>query len=99
VLSKFKCVIPVLILILFSLSYSGTGKNINYADSVKATYPVYSTELVGPYLQGPSPVSMLVNWKTTQGNNPTVYYGTSPGQLNLTKTGTTQNLGSLGGKS
>lgn len=49
-----------------------------------------------PYLQNPTPNSMIVNWKTSSNNETTVYYGTSPANLNVTVTGTTNIFSDTG---
>ncbi|MEG2335519.1 fibronectin type III domain-containing protein, partial [Chryseobacterium sp.] len=46
-------------------------------------------QTIVPYLQNPTPNSIIINWKTSSDNETTVYYGTSPTQLNVTVTGTT----------
>ncbi|MGG5210368.1 fibronectin type III domain-containing protein [Chryseobacterium sp. MIQD13] len=49
-----------------------------------------------PYLQNPTPNSMIVNWKTASNNETTVIYGTSPTSLNVTVTGTTNIFSDTG---
>ncbi|MDQ1095825.1 MULTISPECIES: fibronectin type III domain-containing protein [Chryseobacterium] len=49
-----------------------------------------------PYLQNPTPNSMIVNWKTSSNNETTVLYGTSPTNLNVTFTGTTNIFSDTG---
>ncbi|KMQ59981.1 metallophosphoesterase [Chryseobacterium angstadtii] len=49
-----------------------------------------------PYLQNPTPSSMIVNWKTASDNETTVIYGTSPTNLNVTVTGTTNIFSDTG---
>nr|WP_276590764.1 MULTISPECIES: fibronectin type III domain-containing protein [unclassified Chryseobacterium] len=46
-------------------------------------------QVLYPYLQNPTPNSMIVNWKTSSNNETTVTYGTSANNLNVTVTGTT----------
>jgi phosphodiesterase/alkaline phosphatase D-like protein len=49
-----------------------------------------------PYLQNPTPNSMIVNWKTASDNETTVIYGDSPTNLNVTVTGTTNIFSDTG---
>jgi len=49
-----------------------------------------------PYLQNPTPNSMIVNWKTASNNETTVLYGNSPTNLNVTVTGTTNIFSDTG---
>lgn len=49
-----------------------------------------------PYLQNPTPNSMIVNWKTASNNETTVMYGNSPTNLNVTVTGTTNIFSDTG---
>ncbi|WP_294252127.1 fibronectin type III domain-containing protein [uncultured Chryseobacterium sp.] len=49
-----------------------------------------------PYLQNPTPNSMIVTWKTASDNETTVMYGTSPSSLNVTVTGTTNIFSDTG---
>lgn len=49
-----------------------------------------------PYLQNPTPNSMIVNWKTGSNNETTVLYGNSPTNLNVTVTGTTNIFSDTG---
>ncbi len=49
-----------------------------------------------PYLQNPTPSSMIVNWKTASNNETIVTYGTSPANLNVTVTGTTNIFSDTG---
>lgn len=49
-----------------------------------------------PYLQNPTPNSMIVNWKTASNNETTVIYGDSPTNLNVTVTGTTNIFSDTG---
>lgn len=50
------------------------------------------SQTIKPYLQAAKPNSIYVNWKTDNGNNPEVLYGTSADNLNNTAYGTTENL-------
>jgi hypothetical protein len=47
---------------------------------------------IKPYLQAAKPTSIYVNWKTNNGTNPVVMYGTDETNLNLMASGTTINL-------
>jgi hypothetical protein len=47
---------------------------------------------IRPYLQTATPSSIIVNWKTDNGNTPTVAYGTAPNRLNYHANGHTENL-------
>ncbi len=47
---------------------------------------------IKPYLQAAKPTSIYVNWKTNNGTNPVVMYGTDETNLNLMASGTTTNL-------
>lgn len=49
-----------------------------------------------PYLQNPTPNSMIINWKTASNNETTVIYGNSPTNLNVTVTGTTNIFSDTG---
>ncbi|MBT2620177.1 fibronectin type III domain-containing protein [Chryseobacterium sp. ISL-6] len=49
-----------------------------------------------PYLQNPTPNSMIVNWKTGSNSETTVLYGTSSTNLNVTVTGTTNIFSDTG---
>ncbi|WP_169815716.1 fibronectin type III domain-containing protein [Pseudotamlana agarivorans] len=49
-------------------------------------------QTIKPYLQAATPNSIYVNWKTDNGTNPTIIYGTDATNLNLSATGTTVNL-------
>ncbi|KQR90877.1 metallophosphoesterase [Chryseobacterium sp. Leaf180] len=49
-----------------------------------------------PYLQNPTPNSIIVNWKTSSNNETTVYYGTSAANLSVTVTGTTNIFSDTG---
>ncbi|QTD36592.1 fibronectin type III domain-containing protein [Polaribacter batillariae] len=53
----------------------------------------YSQE-IKPYLQTAKPTSIYINWKTdnNNGTNPEVKYGLTAGNLNMTATGTFENL-------
>ncbi|WP_153399486.1 fibronectin type III domain-containing protein [Chryseobacterium vaccae] len=53
-------------------------------------------QVLFPYLQNPTPNSMIVNWKTASNNETTVIYGTSPTTLNVTVTGTTNIFSDTG---
>lgn len=53
---------------------------------------VVLSQSIKPYLQAAKPTSIYVNWKTDNGNNPTVTYGVEPDNLLFTATGTTENL-------
>lgn len=53
-------------------------------------------QVLFPYLQNPTPNSMIVNWKTASNNETTVIYGTSPATLNVTVTGTTNIFSDTG---
>lgn len=47
---------------------------------------------IKPYLQAAKPTSIYVNWKTDNGTNPSVLYGLQSDNLNLSATGTTEDL-------
>lgn len=49
-----------------------------------------------PYLQNPTPNSMIVSWKTSSNTETTVFYGTNPANLNVTFTGTTNIFSDTG---
>ena len=49
-----------------------------------------------PYLQNPTPNSMIVSWKTSSNNETTVFYGTTASNLNVTFTGTTNIFSDTG---
>lgn len=53
-------------------------------------------QVLFPYLQNPTPNSMIVNWKTASDNETTVIYGNSPTNLNVTVTGTTNIFSDTG---
>ena len=53
-------------------------------------------QVLFPYLQNPTPNSMIVNWKTASNNETTVIYGNSPTNLNVTVTGTTNIFSDTG---
>ncbi|UEQ76609.1 fibronectin type III domain-containing protein [Chryseobacterium arthrosphaerae] len=53
-------------------------------------------QVLFPYLQNPTPNSMIVNWKTASDNETTVIYGDSPTNLNVTVTGTTNIFSDTG---
>lgn len=53
-------------------------------------------QVLFPYLQNPTPNSMIVNWKTASNNETTVIYGDSPTNLNVTVTGTTNIFSDTG---
>jgi hypothetical protein len=47
---------------------------------------------INPYLQAARPTSIYINWKTDNGTNPKVFYGTDETNLNMMASGTTENL-------
>ncbi|MFD0964731.1 fibronectin type III domain-containing protein [Pseudofulvibacter geojedonensis] len=47
---------------------------------------------INPYLQAAKPTSIWVSWKTDNGTNPSVSYGTTSTNLSTTVNGTTVNL-------
>ncbi len=53
-------------------------------------------QVLFPYLQNPTPNSMIINWKTASNNETTVIYGDSPTNLNVTVTGTTNIFSDTG---
>nr|WP_314497316.1 fibronectin type III domain-containing protein [uncultured Chryseobacterium sp.] len=53
-------------------------------------------QVLFPYLQNPAHNSMIVNWKTGSNNETTVLYGSSPSNLNVTVTGTTNVFSDTG---
>lgn len=49
-----------------------------------------------PYLQAPTTHSMVINWKTASAITPVIRYGTTPGDLDNTITGTTKQMNDVG---
>ena len=47
---------------------------------------------VKPYLQNAQPTSIYINWKTDNGTDPQVQYGTTSGMLTMIQNGSTENL-------
>lgn len=53
---------------------------------------IAQAQTIKPYLQAAKPTSIYVNWKTDNGNNPSVIYGTTMDNLDTTVYGTTVDL-------
>lgn len=59
---------------------------------VVCTFVGTKAQQVKPYLQAAKPTSVWISWKTNNGTNPTVSYGTSAATLTTTVGGNTVNL-------
>ncbi len=76
---------------LFSTPLSAADVDIlgGYGHSI--TPPVSSSD-INPYLQTPTPTSVYVSWHSDDLATTEVRYGTTSGNLNMTETGTYENI-------